>query len=52
MLKSRLQSGFEFLHSTGGKIVENRSYMLDVKWDVVLTLGNQNDGLPKGVSDS
>ena len=26
--------------------------MLDVKWDVVLTLGNQYDRLPKGMSDS
>jgi len=26
--------------------------MLDVKWDVVLTLGNQYDRLPNGISDS
>ena len=26
--------------------------MLDVKWEVILTLGNQNDRLPKGISDS
>lgn len=45
--ESNLQNGLKVPYSPAGEIIENRSYMLDVKWDVVLTLGNQYDRLPQ-----
>jgi hypothetical protein len=37
------QDGLEFAHAPWSKVVKNRSYVLDVKWNVVFALGNQDD---------